>query len=273
MRRTISWLSSLFFLKDNQASCFRTVLDQWKRERAAISQNYHFLLMCIIFQWVHNLATNLARFLHVPQTPLYDLGFVLVPKIDTDYEFLCDVVFSICILIAIAVWLSPFFNSRPSMTSTGILSRFMAVLVLAQSLRILTFVMTDLPGPSPRCKPEHKLFNQPQTLRGILWRSWSGMFSHGCGELVFSSRVLLVVLCLLTVSRYGRRRRLTISFAVLAVTYSFLMISARREYSLSIFIAWYVVPLLWIAYGRSFPENLLEVLPTRQPKEEQGRRD
>jgi len=229
--------------------------------------------MCIIFQWVHNLATNLARFLHVPQTPLYDLGFALIPKIDTEYEFLCDVVFSICIAITISVWVSPFCSSRPSITSTGMLSRFMAVLVLAQSLRILTFVMTDLPGPSPRCKPDHELFNQPQSLSDILWRSWSGMFSHGCGELVFSSRVLLVVLCLLTVSRYGRRRRLTIYFGVLATIYSMLMISARREYSLSIFIAWYVVPLLWIAYGRNFPDELLEVLPTRQPKEEQGRSD
>mmetsp|Transcript_9158 Transcript_9158/g.22488 ORF Transcript_9158/g.22488 Transcript_9158/m.22488 type:complete len:273 (-) Transcript_9158:203-1021(-) len=268
-RRPFIWFGSLFFAKDNQASIFRTPVEHWKRERPILARNYQFLIMCLVFQWVHNLATNLARFLYVPQTPLYDIGFVLIPMLEQRFEFLCDVVFGICIIITIILWLSPFFKSDYSQqSSVGMLSRFMAVLVLSQSLRILTFVMTDLPGPSPRCKPDDPFNNQPKSLGDILWRSCVGMFSHGCGELVFSSRMLIVVLCLLVVVRYGRGKWLKINFGILAALYACLMIAARREYTLSIFIACYTVPLVWIAHGRNFPdEGFGEILPTRQPKE------
>mmetsp|Transcript_23367 Transcript_23367/g.41340 ORF Transcript_23367/g.41340 Transcript_23367/m.41340 type:complete len:267 (+) Transcript_23367:358-1158(+) len=264
-----SRILSCFRLKDNKSSLLRAASDQWKRERPVLHRNYKLLIMCTVFQLVHNLATNLARSLHVPQNPLYDLGFVVVPRLDPKFEFLCDVVFSFCILITIIVWMSPFLGIKNSSSVVGIGSRFFAVLVLTQSLRILTFLMTDLPGPSPRCKPDHPWYNQPKTIVDILWRSCVGIFTNGCGELVFSSRMLIIVLCLLTVARYGKRRWLTLNLWLLSIVYGILMIAARREYSLSIFIAWYTVPLVWVAYERHFPDEEIEILPTRQPKDDQ----
>mmetsp|Transcript_24328 Transcript_24328/g.36501 ORF Transcript_24328/g.36501 Transcript_24328/m.36501 type:complete len:267 (+) Transcript_24328:128-928(+) len=256
------WLSR----KDNfcgKFSFLRVASEQWKKERPILVRNYKLLLMCILFQWVHNLATNLARFLHIPQRPLYDLGFALIPSIDSNFEFICDVVFCLCILMTIIVWLSPFFTTKHSISSVGMLSRFLSVLVLVQSLRIVTFVMTDLPGPSPRCRPDHPWYNQPRTMTDILWRSCVGFLSHGCGELVFSSRMLIVVLCMMTIARYGRRKSLTVYAVALSAVYGLLMISARREYSLSIFMAWYTVPLVWVVYGSNFPDELTE-MPTRE---------
>mmetsp|Transcript_20242 Transcript_20242/g.40867 ORF Transcript_20242/g.40867 Transcript_20242/m.40867 type:complete len:282 (+) Transcript_20242:182-1027(+) len=270
LKSSTEWLSSLFTNKDNTfcPSFFRHAIDHaWKRERPVLKRNYKMLIYCILFQWVHNLSTNIARFLHIPrQVPLYDIGFVLLPSLgeNNEYEYLCDVIFAICIGLTVLVWLSPFVVKRTGQSSVVMLSRFMAVLVSAQSLRILTFVMTDLPGPSPRCNPEHQWYNQPKTVVDILWSSCVGFFRIGCGELVFSSRMMLVVLCLLVIAKYGRRRMLTFTFIILAVLYGLMVIAARREYSLSVFIAWYVVPLVWVVYGRNFPDDSEVLPPTRQ---------
>jgi len=258
MKHLWKWTSSLLFQKDNSCSIFRTAFEQWERERPILAKNYKFIITCIMFQCIHNLAANLARFVHITQTPLYDLGFAIVPPLNPKYDFACDLVFSICTVITVVVWLSPFFDRKSIIFSTGILARFLGVLVLAQSLRILTFVMTDLPGPSPRCNIEPKRYDERLTTNDISLSSLLGMFSRGCGELVFSSRMMLVVLFLLTIKKYGGKKIFLGIFVVLALLYSFLLIAARREYTLSIFMAWYVVPLLWIAYGKKFPDDGIE---------------
>eukprot|EP00954_Amorphochlora_amoebiformis_P013362 1048557-Amorphochlora_amoeboformis.AAC.1 len=118
LRKAWGWLSAQVSQKDNYCcSCggvLRTATEQWKKERPVLNRNSKLLVMCILFQFVHGLATNLARFLHIPQRPLYDLGFALIPKLEPPYEYLCDVVFCVCIVITMLVWISPFFVPKVS---------------------------------------------------------------------------------------------------------------------------------------------------------------
>lgn len=118
--------------------------------------------------------------------------------------------------------------------------------------------MTDLPGPSSRCKADA---DDPYgdasqwSMAKILWKSTFNFFSKDCGELIFSSKMVVVVLCALTVHKYGRWWWIKWTVLVLGLSFSVLMIAARREYSLSIFIAWYATPLIWFVYGRNFPDD------------------
>src|SRR5689334_10967708 len=91
------------------------------------------------------------------------------------------------------------------------------------------------------------------------------MLVAGCGDLVFSSSMVIVLLFALTLQHYGNNRFCKVTLWMLTFVYGntihpigfrdiilhcrvgLLSIASRRHYSLDIFIASYTVPLLWIA--------------------------
>jgi len=76
----------------------------------------------------------------------------------------------------------------------------------------------------------------------------------GCGDLVFSSHTIFFLLCALTFSKYCRKSTLNRFIYVMVVVFGALVVAARKHYSLDIFVAWYTVPLLWLAYERYYPD-------------------
>jgi len=139
----------------------------------------------------------------------------------------------------------------PPVYLVHILSRFFGVLVFAQTLRIICFLVTSLPGPNYHCRPFSPYYDPPTTLREILFRS-DAFFS--CGDLVFSSHTTFIIMCALTYWKYGRVWRFKQVFIGLVIGFGLLVISARKHYSLDVVIAFYVVPLIWIVYDSYYPD-------------------
>jgi len=133
-------------------------------------------------------------------------------------------------------------------------ARFLGVCVLAQTLRIICFLVTTLPGPNYHCRPDSPNYDPP---RG-LWDIFTKLDPfHRCGDLVFSSHTIFMCLCALTLTQYARISVLSrVGLWCYVVFFTILAISARKHYSLDCFVALYTVPLLWIAYDRFIPDKL-----------------
>jgi hypothetical protein len=134
------------------------------------------------------------------------------------------------------------------------LTRFGSVLVCAQTLRIISFLVTILPGPNYHCRPGSAAYDPPTSLRDIFWRQ-DAFF--GCGDLVFSSHTIFVTLCTLTYTQYGRSTPLKVVSWIVCFLFGLIVIAARKHYSLDIVVALYTVPLLWIAHNFFFSDRRL----------------
>jgi len=134
-----------------------------------------------------------------------------------------------------------------------ILARVLGVCALAQALRIVSFLVTSLPGPNYHCRPHSKDYNPPEDLYEIFTRQ--DPFYH-CGDLVFSSHTIFVMLCVLTWHKYGGLEWYKQYALYLFVPlFGGFVIAARKHYTLDVVVAMYTVPLLWIAYDQFFPDK------------------
>ena len=134
-----------------------------------------------------------------------------------------------------------------------IIARFLGVCILAQTLRVLTFLLTVLPGPNYHCRPHSAEYNPPRNYKDILFVMDA---FKGCGDLVFSSHTIFVLLCSLTLHKYTDHRWVRRIVWTIAFIFGFVVVAARKHYSIDILIAWYTVPLLWIVYDMYFPDKL-----------------
>lgn len=266
-----------------------------RKERILLYHNWHILLFCTVFQYVHSIATNLAYVMHQPRAVLYDLGFAVIPAIEM--QVLSEILFFILLFGTIFFAISPFFASflyppaptpgigEPRMQQTQtrrhhvkrqtafytaeslladelcmpskpfytvlIISRFMAVLVMAQTLRIVCFLVTSLPGPNYHCRIGSPYYNPPDSVAEVLLRQ-DALF--GCGDLVFSSHTIFITLCTLVYLKYGQHQVMKYCSVILCATFGCFVLAARKHYSLDVVVALYTVPLLWTVYDRYCPD-------------------
>lgn len=230
-------------------------LAHWEKEKILLRMNYKVLLVCAFMQYVHSVCTNIAYYLHVPREPLKDLGFLFFPALSKRMQILSEIMFFLFVGTALSFAFSPFFGptARP-LYSTVMLVRFFAVCALAQVLRCISFLVTILPGPNYHCRPGSPDYAPPQGAYDIFFRQ-DAFF--GCGDLVFSSHTIFVLLCALSLTKYtdwSAARIRAVWFAV--AVFGMMVVSARKHYSLDIVVAWYTVPLLWIAYDKYFPDRV-----------------
>jgi len=213
------------------------------------------LLVAVVMQWVHLVATNVAYYMHTPREPLHDLGFALLPALTPIQQLASEVVFWFIVLFTAGFAITPFFvaYARPVYT-VQMVARFAAVCMYAQALRIITFLVTSLPSPNYHCRPEAPDYNPPRTLLTILNPMEKDPYK-GCGDLVFSSHTIFVMLCVMTLMRYAQWLPKKYP-AVLALVFSVLVIMARKHYTLDVVVALYTVPLLWLAYEQFRPDSL-----------------
>lgn len=231
----------------------------WKKEKILLKFNYKVLLLGVFFQYVHSVGTNVAYYLHQQREPLYDLGFATFPALSRQMQVLSEVMFFVLVGGTILFALSPFFNRtmKRKLYTTLMLSRFIGVCVLAQSLRVITFLATSLPGPNYHCRPGSTEYNPPRTAYDIFLRQ--DAFT-GCGDLVFSSHTIFVLLCALTYTKYSDNVWGKRFMWFMVLIFGFMVVAARKHYSIDIVVAWYTVPLIWIAYDVFFPDRLPQVI-------------
>ena len=75
----------------SSSSSFLALRKQQLREQAAVDlpllrSNWPLLLFCLVFQWVHSVATNLVYYLHEQREPLKDMGYHLIPRLSKDHQ-------------------------------------------------------------------------------------------------------------------------------------------------------------------------------------------
>eukprot|EP00466_Bigelowiella_natans_P000118 jgi/Bigna1/45908/estExt_Genewise1.C_10076 len=228
-------------------------LTHWQKEGILFRMNYKLLLLTLIWQYVHSVATNVAYYLHVQRPPLTDLGFDLLPALSKNFQIISEIMFFICVFLTIGFLVSPFFYPRRNLYFVLMFTRFAGTLVLAQTLRIVCFLVTTLPGPNYHCRPDSPDYAPPKTLMDIFGRQ-DAFF--GCGDLVFSSHTIFVVLCALVWHKYCPFKWVRRVVWLLVFFFGLLVVAARKHYSLDIMVAWYTVPLIWIAYDHYFPDKL-----------------
>mmetsp|Transcript_32015 Transcript_32015/g.56208 ORF Transcript_32015/g.56208 Transcript_32015/m.56208 type:complete len:370 (+) Transcript_32015:71-1180(+) len=229
------------------------LLTQFEKEKILFKMNYKLLLLTLIWQYVHSVATNVAYYLHVQRPPLTDLGFELLPALSKKTQVVSEVMFFICVLATIAYFVSPLFYPRRNLYLVLMLTRFAGTLVLAQTLRIGCFLVTTLPGPNYHCRPNSPDYAPPKSLMDIFGRQ-DAFF--GCGDLVFSSHTIFVVLCALVWHKYCPFKWVRRVVWTLVFFFGLLVVAARKHYSLDIMVAWYTVPLLWVANDHYFPDKI-----------------
>jgi len=249
---------------------------QYAREHAryewvCLKEYWHIMLIGGIFQYVHSVATNVAYYMHVPREPLNDIGFAMLPAFTPQQQVISEIIFflmfgSTILFVVVYPWFDlsrRHLGAAKRLYSTMMLARFLAVCALAQALRIVTFLVTSLPGPNYHCRPDSKNYNPPRGMWDIF--TTQDPFTH-CGDLIFSSHTIFVILCVATWTKYANlswvHRWLMYLFPPF---FGLFVVAARKHYSVDIVVAMYVVPLVWTVYDTKFPDKLPPELLANEP--------
>jgi hypothetical protein len=230
-------------------------------ERPIAALFWKRLLLVTFWQYLHKVGTNVAYYLHRPGPALYDTGFELVPKLAPEYRFLSEIVFLCLFVSGLGVCVSPLFIKQTPHPGTKrlyaviCLLRFFTVASVAQTLRVISFLATLLPGPAPHCQPGSKEYMPPEGIE--IFTRLDAL--KGCGDLIFSSHTIFVTICVLSVQKYVTSpepwaRVFRGSMWALLAAMFVLVIAARKHYTVDVVIALYVTPLLWYVIDREFPD-------------------
>ncbi|GIM17430.1 hypothetical protein Vretimale_19969 [Volvox reticuliferus] len=238
----------------------RLVLEVWRRVRLEVvvewpllKQRWKVLLFGIVMQYVHGIFTQLAHRMHQPkEQPLHDVGFDLTPELGPDKHWVSETIFGLAFATFVLWTFSPFVSQRKRFYTVVMWTRLLMVLVVCQALRIVTFSVTQLPGPSFHCRA-----NEPTARRP--WPShWTGhlvvdvgrQVSKSCGDLIFSSHTTFMLTGILAYNEYGSVLVIKATSWLLGVILSILIIASRKHYTVDVVIAWYTVPLVFYTMYR-----------------------
>ncbi|GAB2227966.1 hypothetical protein Droror1_Dr00009795 [Drosera rotundifolia] len=235
----------------------------WKRvyaevvtELQLLAENWKYLLGGIIFQYIHGLAARGVHYLHRPQPLLQDIGFMLIPELGPEKGFISETVFTF-IFISFALWtFHPFIFKSKKIYTVLIWCRVLAFLVASQILRVVTFYSTQLPGPNYHCREGSKLATlpPPNSVFEILFINFPRGILYGCGDLIFSSHMIFSLVFMRTYQKYGSNRLIKQLGWLVLVIQSFLIIAARKHYTVDIVVAWYTVNLVVFFIDKKLPE-------------------
>jgi hypothetical protein len=254
---------------------------------AVLAAEWKLLLFGVGWQLVHSTATNLVYYLEATRLtaaqrlPLHDLGFEALPLLSgamwglSDFLLVTIIVFVVATvpLSLVVAFRKP---DRKPLFIAFAARRFFLSLVILQTLRMVSFTVTLLPGSSYQClytltdaqkagvagrlaeglaAPEgnSEAWNPPRTLHDIVFTAdaWTG-----CGDLMFSSHMIFAMLCCMTVRRYcpWRLAHGCVLAAVLVMVP--LTLAARKHYTLDVFTSLYVVPCVYELLYLKFPDKV-----------------
>eukprot|EP00033_Pygsuia_biforma_P002510 GCRY01002780.1.p1 GENE.GCRY01002780.1~~GCRY01002780.1.p1 ORF type:complete len:408 (-),score=10.46 GCRY01002780.1:493-1716(-) len=214
---------------------------QAPKEFLILKKRWLLIIACLLVQYIHNIFTNVVYYLHQQRPVLKDLGFEAIPHINPQYSWISEVLFSLLFTTGIFTAIVPLI--RPcKYTSVDALSRGCLTMALATLLRICCFMGTILPSPNYHCRPGSPTYDPPKTA----WEMFSRIdATTGCGDLIFSSHLLLSTVFTLSINKYCPSVKARILGWVLLPMMAIMVISARKHYTVDIVVALYTVPLLW----------------------------
>lgn len=208
-----------------------------------------------------------AKLSEVQRFPLYDLGFELMSELSESSAHASEyLVFGAVFAPAIALVLTiPLFRQNPQRPRymVIILKRVLFHISVALIFRICSFMLTALPGPARHCRlivdDACKAANPNDILKCVsenpdfIPPHGSTLFTNldalnGCGDLMFSSHTIYTLSLILTIVKYWTNKYLITLLLCVQIAIAFLIVASRKHYSLDVFTALYVVPLLWLTH-------------------------
>jgi len=224
-------------------------------------KEWRIILLGMIWQYVHSVSTNFVYWLSkdlsdCQREPLYDLGYELFPRLRGSASQTSEVLVNIMFGIVSLLLLSPFFlRLRPphgrTVYFTIVFRRIMACLIVLQTLRIISFLVTILPGAASHCRLDSNGWDPPDGALQIFFRMDA---VHGCGDLMFSSHTIFTMLIVLVTIKYFSYPVLIILTIIMQTTIVPLIIASRKHYSVDVFTALYVVPMWWLLFDKLDPD-------------------
>ncbi|XP_078178055.1 phosphatidylinositol:ceramide inositolphosphotransferase-like [Carex rostrata] len=224
----------------------RRILAETAIELKLLSEKWQLLLAGVIFQYIHGLAARGVHYLHRPGPVLQDLGFMLLPELGKERGYVSEILFA-SIFASFVLWtFSPFIFKNKRFYTVLIWRRVLAFLVMSQSLRIITFYSTQLPGPNYHCREGSPLARlpPPDNAVEVLLLNFPRGTLYGCGDLIFSSHMIFTLVFVLTYQKYGSKSFIKVLGWIAAITQSLLIIASRKHYSVDVVVAWYTVNLV-----------------------------
>ncbi|GLC41044.1 hypothetical protein PLESTB_000949300 [Pleodorina starrii] len=238
----------------------RFIMEMWRRirlefvvELPLLKQRWKVLLFGIAMQYVHGIFTQLAHRMHQPQDqPLHDVGFDLTLELGPDKHWVSETLFGLAFASFVLWTFSPFVSQHKRIYTVVIWTRLLMVLVVCQVLRIITFSVTQLPGPSFHCRANEPTAQRPWPAHwtGHLVVDVGRQVSKSCGDLIFSSHTTFMLTGVLAYNEYGSLVVMKAISWLLAVVLSVLIVASRKHYTVDVVIAWYTVPLVFYAMYR-----------------------
>lgn len=241
-----------------------------------------FVLFATFYQFFHSAVTNVAYYQHAQlnaanRVPLKDIAFEMLPSLDGEMWVISEyILYGIvgiamsCILSNLIVkWNAP--HGRP-IFCMQIVRRLGMTWIVCQTLRMISFLVTTLPGASRQCRyavpdglTSAEMLNGPAPNEGnpagyapptdlydLLFRVDA---SNGCGDLMFSSHTIFTVSFVCVVFKYFNFKWLKLSMALGQIIIVPFILAARKHYSVDVFTALYVTPLVFEMLWTRFPDR------------------
>lgn len=240
------------------------------------------LSFTIFFAFFHSAVTNLAYWQHARlsaanRVPLQDIAFDILPVIDGDWwiasEYivwsLVAVCFSCIASNLIVKWNAP--HGKP-IYCVQIMRRMGMTLIVCQTLRMISFLVTTLPGASRQCRyavpnglTSAEMLNGPAPNEGNPsgWAPPTELYdilfrldcSNGCGDLMFSSHTIYSMTFVCIIFRYFNFKWLKLYMALGQAVIVPFILAARKHYTVDVFTALYVTPLVFTLLSIRFPDR------------------
>lgn len=202
------------FVASDSARFKQHIVSQLRLEYELLKdyRNWVYILIGFIIIYLHVAAHNLAYYMADPSAPLHDLMHSVIPELSNDSMFFSMNSYMLLFMFSFIVFtcFSKLFVKYPAVlrkSVVGFINRFFMVINITQLMRISTFLVTQVPAPSPNCR--EPFFDPPKHFIDIFNQA-AGSGDKGCGDLIFSSHVmfgLLIVLIhikYLSLSKYER---------------------------------------------------------------------
>jgi hypothetical protein len=241
-----------------------------------------FLLFATFWSFFHSTVTNIAYWQSAQlnaanRVPLRDIAFDVLPQLDGDLwvvsEYILWAILGVsisCIASNLVVkWNAP--HGRP-IYCMQIIRRMGMTWIVCMTLRMISFLVTTLPGASRQCRyavpdgltsaemldgPAPNEGNPagwapPTDVNDILFRLDA---TNGCGDLMFSSHTIYTMTFVCIVFKYFNFRWLKLMMALSQIAIVPFILAARKHYSVDVFTALYVTPLVFEILWTRFPDR------------------
>jgi len=252
-------------------------------EASMLWYNRWFCVFCLFSQWFHSAMTNVVYYYHdklsaAQRVPLKDIAFEYMPLLTGGWWSLSEYLIIAMVIISMVFTFGLFFIRWTSLGPQGrplycviCMRRLLLTWAVCQFLRIISFMVTHLPGPSRQCIYDVPLeltavemitgrapasgnpigYEPPQSWIEIFWRF---DFAHGCGDLMFSSHTIFSMSLVCFVIKYFPWKIPVATMVTSQILMIPLILCARKHYSVDLVTALYVTPLVFELLWIKFPD-------------------